>query len=151
MLAKLSFLFQSFFLQHHDFNMVVIWGPTNFLLFSLASENFGNIALISWNVSPLKSKAFTNCFNEPNFMWRGVIKFFPSLQVTAWWHRTFLALVRPLEANGSSRSALYQFCCSTSKENTSIGVTTMQTQQKSQHLKITTNVPIEFSIVCFMQ
>jgi len=27
----------------------------------------------------------------------------------------------------------------------------MQMQQKSQHLKIITNIPIEFSIVCFKQ
>jgi len=31
------------------------------------------------------------------------------------------------------------------------GVATMQTQQKSQHPKIITNIPIEFSLVCFKQ
>jgi len=31
------------------------------------------------------------------------------------------------------------------------GVATLQTQQKPQHLKITTNIPIELSIVCFKQ
>ena len=53
-----------------DFNVVVICRPTNFPLFSLASDNYGNTALIPWNFSPLQSKALTDCFNEPNFMWR---------------------------------------------------------------------------------
>jgi len=48
------------------------------------------------------------------------IKLFPCVLVTPWWHCTFLALVLPLAATGSSRSALYQLYCSTSKENTSI-------------------------------
>ena len=43
-LFSVSVIFSSRIL---DFNMVDIWGPTNFPLFGLTSDNFGNIVLIS--------------------------------------------------------------------------------------------------------
>jgi len=37
------------------------------------------------------------------------------------------------------------------KKTRVFGIATTQTQQNFQHIKIITNIPIEFSIVCFKQ
>jgi len=138
MLAKLYFLFQSFFPPRFLTSTLQLFGGQQIFLslvwhLTILGTLFWFLEMFPlWNLKlwQIASTNLTLCEGE-------VIKLFSCLQVTPWWHCTFLALVLPLEANGSSRSALQQLCCSTSKENTSIGVTTMQTQQKSQHHKHT--------------
>ena len=103
-----------------DFNMVAIWGPTNIPPFSLASDICGIIALISWNVSLFKSKALTNCFTKPNFIWRGGNKTFSLLTSDSLMTLYLPGVNSCLGGQGTSRSALHQLCCSISKENTRI-------------------------------
>jgi len=121
MLAKPSFLFQSFF-------------PQGFFLLqhgsNLGANKYSSLWLGIWNFWEYFSDFFMFLLRNLK-LWQiallnlvlcegAVMKLFPCLQLAPWCHCTFLVLIHPLAANGSSCSALQQLYCSTNKENTSI-------------------------------